>query len=61
MCDLCRAEYEDPRDRRFHAQPIACPDCGPRPGWSTAAGARRRATRVAAAAAALLGGGGSSR
>ena len=24
------AEYEDPRDRRFHAQPNACPDCGPR-------------------------------
>ena len=25
----CRAEYEDPEDRRFHAEPIACPDCGP--------------------------------
>src|ERR1700733_1728107 len=21
MCNLCSAEYEDPRDRRFHAQP----------------------------------------
>lgn len=30
MCGACRAEYEDPGDRRFHAQPIACPDCGPR-------------------------------
>ena len=30
MCPACRAEYEDPADRRFHAQPIACPDCGPR-------------------------------
>ena len=30
MCPACRAEYEDPHDRRFHAQPIACPDCGPR-------------------------------
>ncbi|MBV7380786.1 carbamoyltransferase HypF [Maritimibacter dapengensis] len=29
MCNACRAEYEDPGDRRFHAQPIACPDCGP--------------------------------
>ena len=29
MCPDCRAEYEDPRDRRFHAQPIACPACGP--------------------------------
>jgi len=25
----CRAEYDYPRDRRFHAQPIACPRCGP--------------------------------
>ncbi len=30
MCDLCRAEYEDPVNRRFHAQPSACPACGPR-------------------------------
>jgi len=29
MCAECRAEYEDPADRRFHAQPIACPQCGP--------------------------------
>jgi hydrogenase maturation protein HypF len=30
MCDACRAEYDDPGDRRFHAQPNACPSCGPR-------------------------------
>ena len=29
MCAACRAEYDDPADRRFHAQPIACPTCGP--------------------------------
>ena len=29
MCAACRAEYEDPRNRRFHAQPNACWDCGP--------------------------------
>ncbi|MBI5685271.1 MAG: carbamoyltransferase HypF [Verrucomicrobia bacterium] len=29
MCESCRAEYENPRDRRFHAQPNACPACGP--------------------------------
>jgi len=29
MCGDCRREYEDPADRRFHAQPIACPVCGP--------------------------------
>jgi hydrogenase maturation protein HypF len=30
MCAACRAEYEDPADRRFHAQPTCCPACGPR-------------------------------
>jgi hypothetical protein len=29
MCEECRAEYENPADRRFHAQPNACPACGP--------------------------------
>lgn len=29
MCPACRAEYDDARDRRFHAQPTACPSCGP--------------------------------
>jgi hydrogenase maturation protein HypF len=29
MCAECRAEYETPLDRRFHAQPNACPSCGP--------------------------------
>jgi hydrogenase maturation protein HypF len=29
MCPACRVEYENPRDRRFHAQPVACPACGP--------------------------------
>ncbi len=29
MCPVCRKEYEDPKDRRFHAQPNACPACGP--------------------------------
>jgi hydrogenase maturation protein HypF len=29
MCGECAAEYCEPRDRRFHAQPIACPRCGP--------------------------------
>src|SRR5262249_33209371 len=30
LCDDCRREYENPADRRFHAEPIACPACGPR-------------------------------
>lgn len=30
MCPQCLAEYENPEDRRFHAQPNCCPNCGPR-------------------------------
>ena len=29
MCPDCRKEYETVLDRRFHAQPTACLDCGP--------------------------------
>ena len=29
MCAACQAEYDNPRNRRFHAQPNACPQCGP--------------------------------
>ena len=29
MCPDCLAEYNDPRNRRFHAQPNACKTCGP--------------------------------
>lgn len=38
MCSMCAAEYTDPLDRRFHAQPNACPDCGPHV-WLTRADA----------------------
>ena len=27
--DYCAMQYHDPGDRRFHAQPVACPHCGP--------------------------------
>lgn len=30
MCPACQAEYDNPLNRRFHAQPNACWDCGPR-------------------------------
>ena len=31
LCPRCRADYEDTRNvRRFHAQGISCPDCGPK-------------------------------
>jgi hydrogenase maturation protein HypF len=29
MCADCAREYTDPADRRFHAQPVCCPNCGP--------------------------------
>lgn len=52
LCPACRAEYENPADRRFHAQPVACPDCGPRLWYEGGAG------DPIAAAVACLGGGG---
>ena len=30
MCDKCKKQYENVEDRRFHAQPAACPICGPK-------------------------------
>jgi hypothetical protein len=33
MCKACATEYVDPADRRFHAQPNACFDCGPHLSW----------------------------
>jgi len=29
MCPQCTIEYHNPSDRRFHAQPVACNQCGP--------------------------------
>lgn len=29
QCPACQREYDDPAHRRFHAQPNACPQCGP--------------------------------
>ncbi len=28
LCESCAKEYSDPLDRRFHAQPTACHECG---------------------------------
>ncbi|HKJ72454.1 MAG TPA: carbamoyltransferase HypF, partial [Gammaproteobacteria bacterium] len=49
----CRAEYGDPNDRRFHAQPIACPDCGPRLAFREAGEEPAAGDPVATALAAL--------
>ena len=29
LCGECKEEFTDPRDRRYHAQTISCPHCGP--------------------------------
>ena len=42
MCADCRREYDDPTDRRFHAEPVCCPACGPEL-WLTDDGTRRLA------------------
>lgn len=55
MCPACRAEYQDPADRRFHAQPIACPDCGPR-AWFATDGAVIEGDAIALAVEALRAG-----
>lgn len=30
MCESCLKEYENPLNRRYHAQPISCSNCGPK-------------------------------
>ena len=51
MCADCAAEYSDPADRRFHAQPVACAACGPQPEFEG-----RREAAIARAAARLRDG-----
>ncbi|RZV18304.1 carbamoyltransferase HypF [Aliarcobacter butzleri] len=29
LCKKCEDEYKNPLNRRYHAQPVACEDCGP--------------------------------
>jgi len=29
LCKSCQKEYENPQNRRYHAQPISCKKCGP--------------------------------
>jgi hydrogenase maturation protein HypF len=55
LCPECSAEYADPSDRRFHAQPVACPACGPRL-WLERAGAEVAGDAIALAAEAMRAG-----
>ena len=54
MCQRCTAEYEQIMDRRFHAEPIACPECGPRLTFTEPASGRVCNDRQAVVAAADL-------
>lgn len=56
ICPDCQAEYDSPADRRFHAQPIACPTCGPRL-WFEAQGEILAQDAIDAAVALLRAGG----
>ncbi len=38
LCGFCQKEYEDPANRRFHAQTVACPTCGPKAYLTTNTG-----------------------
>lgn len=56
MCPACQAEYDAPDNRRFHAQPNACPACGPQATLCDSQG-RRMAGDVFSNSAALLASG----
>ncbi len=55
MCAACRREYESPADRRFHAQPNACPQCGPSLAATDETGARIETQDVIGVAAQVIG------
>jgi hydrogenase maturation protein HypF len=42
MCARCAAQYREVADRRFHAQPVACPQCGPKIWLTGPAGETRQ-------------------
>ena len=54
MCPACQAEYDDPRNRRFHAEPNACWDCGPQLEFRDLNGHRIQGRDPLAEAAAVL-------
>jgi len=51
MCEECKREYEDPNnERRFDAQGISCPNCGPKLFLSTIDGERVEGDPITVAA-----------
>lgn len=59
LCPACAREYADPEDRRFHAEPNACPVCGPQLAFLGPRGEKlvEGKNALAQAAKALRGGG----
>ena len=56
LCPSCLAEYESPVNRRFHAEAMGCPVCGPQLRWQDGNG-KDADTALARCAAALRQGG----
>jgi hydrogenase maturation protein HypF len=54
LCPGCAAEYADPLNRRFHAEPIACPQCGPHLAFKTPSAEQQPGTDALSAAVAAL-------
>lgn len=44
LCGECREEYRNPVDRRFHAQPACCLQCGPKLRWMNSQGMKENLT-----------------
>ena len=55
MCAQCQAEYDDPANGRFHAQPNACANCGPQISFYDPSGPSRRGRRGARGSLEALG------
>jgi len=56
MCEECASEYGDPVDRRFHAQPTCCRQCGPEMELLANTGGRQEGEPIAGAAQLLADG-----
>lgn len=54
MCKDCQKDYDDPRNRRFHAQPNACGRCGPQVTWHNNSGGLIKSTTPLQATASAL-------
>ncbi|SFC49370.1 hydrogenase maturation protein HypF [Halobiforma haloterrestris] len=58
LCEDCRDRYEEPADRRYHAQAVACANCGPTLRYEAdpAASVANGSAAIARAASALADG-----